>query len=277
MTTDTGGGSWQEAFAALVRVQARTEEQFAILASAQARTDERLEALAAAQTRTNAQLAILTERVDTLTERVDTLASAQVRTEERLGALTERVDRLTERVDALTVQMAALIGRFDVLTDKVGEVTGWTWELRYRQRARAYLGGIVRRIHVLSDEQINAIVDAAVANGFLSEAEASELERLDLICRGRRKDDLSEVYLAIEVSSGVGLSDVKRMSRRADLLARMGTPVLAVVAGQWITPEAGREAAALGVWQVRNGSVLAPEDPARRSPNGSADEKRDDE
>jgi polyhydroxyalkanoate synthesis regulator phasin len=263
MTTDTADGGWQEALATPARAQARTEdllaaaqartdEQLAALAAAQRQTEERLQTVAAAQARTDEQLATLTERVDRLTARVEDL--------------TIRLDALTARVDALTEQMAALVARFDVLTDTMGEVTGWTWELRYRQRARAYLGGIVRRIRVLSDDQIAALVERGGAAGNLSEAEADDLERVDLICRGPRKNDAAEVYLATEVSAGVGLDDVKCVSRRADLLARKGMPALAVVAGQWVTPEAGKEAA-----------VLAPEDQARRSANDSPDRKRNDE
>lgn len=248
MTTGTGDGGWQEGLATLARAQTRTEEQFATLAAAQRRTDARLDSLAAAQTRTNEQLA-------TLTQRVDALAVAQLRTEERLT-------KLVARVDALTEQMTVLVSRVDRMNDKIGELSGITWELRYRDFARAYLGRVIQRIRVLSDDRIASILDTAVADGRLSHDEADEVGLADVICRGRRREDGADAYLVVEVSAGVGTSDVERASRRAELLARTGMPALAAVAGQWITPEAGREATVLGVWQVRDGQVTRPTDGA---------------
>ena len=279
MTTGSGDGAWQEAFAVLVRAQARTEEQFAILAAAQGRTDQRLEALAAAQERTADQLSTLTERVDRLTERVDTLAiqlialTARVDAlTARVDALTERVDRLTEqmtlltarvdaltqRVDRLTEQMAALVARVDTLNDKVGELTGWAWEARYRDRAPAYLGRLMRHVRVLPASRLASVLDAAVAGGRLSEADMDEIERADLICSGRRREDGAAAYLVVEVSAGVRLSDVQRAARRAELLARTGTPALAVVAGERFHRDAQEAASELGAWQVSNGKTVDP-------------------
>ena len=257
MAADVGGESWQEAIAALARAQIRTEEQFGVLAAAQARTDEhlatltmRVDALTERVDRLTGRVDALTERVDRLTERVEAFAAAQVRTEERLVALIDVVGVLSHKVD--------------MLQDDVGTLKGWAWESRYRERAPAYLGRLVRGIQVLSAQQLAALVEKAVSDGQLSESEADDVRLADLVCRGKSKEGGAATYLLLEVSAGVGLSDVARAARRAGLLARTGTPVLPVVGGQRIIPEAQREAAALGVWQVRDGMVTSPTDAPER-------------
>ena len=61
------------------------------------------------------------------------------------------------------------------------------------------------------------------------------------------------------VSWGVGLTDVERAVRRADLLARTGTPALPVVAGRVITEEAADLCRAMRVWQLTDGRAVLPE------------------
>jgi len=116
----------------------------------------------------------------------------------------------------------------------------------------------VRRAHVLSGDELAALLDAAVTQGQLAEDEADDLLQADVVVRGRRREDSTEVYLVVEVSWGVGLSDVQRAAERAALLARTGTPALPVVAGFWVSPEAQEPARALQVWQVTNGRVTPP-------------------
>jgi hypothetical protein len=80
-----------------------------------------------------------------------------------------------------------------------------------------------------------------------------------VIVRGRRWEDQAEVYLVVEVSWGVGLSDVERATRRAALLARTGVTAIPVVAGQRVTPEADSLARRSQTWQVTDGRVFPPE------------------
>jgi len=75
----------------------------------------------------------------------------------------------------------------------------------------------------------------------------------DVIVRGRRKEDGAQVYLAIEVSWGVGPYDVERAVHRAALLSKLGVPAVPVVAGKSITPSADELARARQVQQlIRN-------------------------
>ena len=225
-----------------------------------------LTALAEAQVRTEERLGGLVARIDVLTSRVDALAEAQARTEQRLNELAEaqvrtekRLTALAQRVDALAEQVQALVAQMQFQNDRVSQLSGWVWEWRCRLHAPAYFGAIERRIQVLAPERLATILDAAVSAGQLLETEADAIERADIICRGRRIDDNTAAYLVVEVSAGVGVNDVLRASRRAELLSRTGTPALPVVAGQQLTPEASATAEQLGVWRVNNGRTKQPE------------------
>lgn len=77
--------------------------------------------------------------------------------------------------------------------------------------------------------------------------------------RGRRQEDRAEVYLVVEVSWGVDTNGVERATRRAALLARAGVTPMPVVAGQWVTPEAGWLARRSQTWQLTDGSAIPPE------------------
>ncbi len=63
----------------------------------------------------------------------------------------------------------------------------------------------------------------------------------------------------VEVSWCVGKDDVERPARWAAILAKLGTPALAAVAGEFVTPDAAELARTQGVWQVMDGRVIAPE------------------
>lgn len=215
---------------------------------------------------------VLTEELLALPQTVHALAEAQHRTEVQLEQLAGRVDTLARHMAQLTGQVERLAQRMDQLTGQVERLVevqlrmgndlerlkGSDLERRYRERAHAYFSRLVRRAHVLSGDELAALLDTAVTQGQLAEDEADDLLQADVVVRGRRREDSTEVYLVVEVSWGVGLSDVQRAAERAALLARTGTPALPVVAGFWVTPEAQEPARALQVWQVTDGRVTSP-------------------
>jgi hypothetical protein len=112
---------------------------------------------------------------------------------------------------------------------------------------------------MLSSDELMALLEDAIDRGALSEGQAEDISRADIIIRGRRRSDSAEVLLVVEVSWGVGPQDVERAIRRAALLARAGTPALPVVAGTWVTPDAADLAGTQQVWQLTNGRAIGPE------------------
>jgi hypothetical protein len=224
--------------------RAETERRFQELAEAQRRTEEQVAALAEAQRRTEERVGRTEERMGKLEEAMARLAEAQRRTEEQLLTLTTQVVGLTQTVETLT--------------DHVAELREKSLEADYRTKAYAYFGRLLRRIRVLSPEELASMLDNAVDTAVLSDDQAQEIFLADAVVRGRRQEDGTEVYLVVEVSWGVGPQDVERAVQRAELLAKTGIPTLAVVAGRRITDEAARLARTMRVWQVTDGRVVPP-------------------
>ena len=194
------------------------------------------------------------------------LAEAQHRTEERVQQLAQQVERLAkaqhcteEGIEQLTQQVGRLVEVQLQMGTDLERLKGSDLDRRYQERDQPYFNRLIRRAHVLSGDELIALLDEGVARGQFSEEEADEILLADVVVRGRRKEDDAEVYLVAEVSWGVGISDVQRASQRAALLSRTGIPTLPVVAGFWVIPEAQAPARALRVWQVTDGSVIPPE------------------
>ena len=217
-----------------------TEELLAApdqLAALRTRSEEQFQALVEAQQRTNLQLT-------TLTERVTALAAAQERMDNQLTALTEQVAALTRVVHTLTVD--------------VGTLKGKSLEADYRSRGHAYLSRVVRRPHVLTSDELITIIEDARDRGLLSDIEAQDLYETDLVVRGRRSEDGTEVYLVVEVSWGVGPHDVEWAVQRARVFSHIGLATIPVVAGEHILPEAHERARQSQVWQVTDGRAVPP-------------------
>ncbi len=166
----------------------------------------------------------------------------------------ELADAQRRTEDALT----QLTGAVRQLVIEVGQLQGDAVEARYRRRATSYFGDIIRRTHVLSDDECWALFEPAMEQGLLSRAEVRDLALADVLVRGRRWGDHQEVYLVVESSRTIGNEDVNRASRRASLLARTGVDAIPVVAGEAIAEIVAERARSEGVWQVTDGQVVPP-------------------
>lgn len=179
------------------------------------------------------------------------MATAQARTDEHLTSVTARLDTLTARVDAL-------VARVDTLAVRVDANTGILLEWRYESRAPAYFGRLVRRIRVLSRSALVDLLDDAVDQGIIVEAERQDALLADLVLTGIRREDRAEVYVVVEVSAGIGADDIRRAADRAAVLAKLGRPAIPAVAGQRIDPDPAELARSRGIWQVLDGQISQP-------------------
>ena len=226
------------------------------LAEAQRKTEEELRTLTSRVDSLTAQMEVLTARVDSLTQRVD--------------SLTVQMEALTARVDSLTVQMEVLTSRVDSLAEAqrrteetvrrlvidVGELKGDSLERKYREKAAVYFGRLLRKASMLPFEELRDMVDRGVDEGRLTEEEAEDVMECDLVVRGLSKDGRGrEEHLLVEVSWGVGVADVERALRRAEVLGKLGLEVVPVVAGRGIASEARDLAVEKGVVVVIDGKV----------------------
>ncbi len=223
--------------------------------------------------RTELRRWMLSEDFLALPEAVRELAEAQRRTEERIGQLVQVQDGLARQVSDLGQHYEALARKLTQLVEQVERLVevqtrmstdlerlkGSDLERRYRERAPAYFGRLVRKAHALSHEELAALLDDAVAQGTLSDADEDEVLEVDVVVRGRQRDTQQELFLVVEISWGVGIQDVERAVERAALLARTGVPAVPVIAGSWVTHDAQAAARDKKVWQVTDGRVIPAE------------------
>lgn len=217
------------------------------------------------QTRTDKQIAALAEQLVTLTSRVDALTSRVDALAEQLAALTSRVDALTSRIDRLTEQVTLLVGeqrhmasRLQLQTERLDAAIGDLLEFRYERRAGAYFSQLAKKIKVVDRSALADLLDDAVDEGRIAEGDRNDVLHADLVLTGQRREDRVDVYLVAEVSVGIGVDDVLRADDRASVMARLGRPAIAVVAGQRIDPEPAELARARGVRQILDGHGVRP-------------------
>ena len=235
----------------LADAQKRTEERVgrletivAELAEAQKRTEERLgrletivAELAEAQKRTE-------ERVGHLETIVAELVESQKRTEERVRELAEAQKRTEERIGRLETTVSEVVEtqkhieqRLTRVENNQARLLGNDLERSYREKAPAYFGRLLRRVRVISWQEVEDDLET-----HLSDDEIDEIVRLDLIVSGRLREHpkRAEALLAIEVSNVIDRRDVERAVRRAGLLRKAGLIAIPTVAGEAMT-EGARE------------------------------------
>jgi prefoldin subunit 5 len=202
----------------------RVEAALERLAEAQARTEERLNQLVEAQARTE-------ERLDRLEATVEKLAEAQTRTEEQIQDLVQVVTRLEST-------QAGMKGNL--------------LELTYQRRAGSYLGPVLRRVRAWVPFELEEELEPR-----LPRSDYLDLLRTDLLMRGQPRDrlEMTEVWLAVEVSAVVDRGDVERAVRRAGHLRKAGYVALPAVAGEQATEGAEDMAQREGALMILDGSI----------------------
>ena len=181
--------------------------------------------------------ASLAERMDQLTERMDQLTKRMDQLAVRMDQLTKRMDRLAVRMDQLAAGMEELAARMKSQEVRTDWLMGAEAERRFRERAAAYFGHLLRRLRVVDSSALADQIDDAIDAGTFAEADREPLMRLDVVAQGRDRATGQPRYLAVEASAGLGEGDVLRAADRAALLSRLtGVPAVPVVAGYSIAP-----------------------------------------
>ena len=234
----------------------RVEEQIAELRLRTERIEEQIAELRLRTERIEEQIAELRLRTERIEEQI---AELRLRTERIEAQIVEQRRETDRRFQQVEDQIAALTRTVDTLRDDVGELKGDSLERRYRERASAYFGRLLRRTRVVTDAELHELLDNAVERGLITDDESDEVTWADAIVRGRRRGDRAQVVAVAEVSWGVGIKDVERARRRSDLLAKLGFITLPVVGGKAVTREAAELAREQGVWQLFDGRLVAPD------------------
>jgi len=177
---------------------------------------------------------VLSDDLLALPDLVRQLVEAQTRAEARLERVESRLDRLASSIQALTeAQMRAearlerVENHLERLDDRVGKLDGKMLEIDYARKGPSYFSPIARRLRVVEPGPLADLLDDAVDAGRLTEEERRAILLADVVLSGRTRSDGQDVYLAVEVSVGIGVHDVER----AAYLAKLGRPALPVVSG----------------------------------------------
>ncbi len=194
---------------------------------------------------------------------IEKLIEAQARTEKRmeelaqaLTHLAQRVERIQTDISDLKADVSTLKTDVSALKTEVATLKGSDLERKYRRRAEAYFGKLLRRPRALAPDEMDDAMYAEI-EARLTLDELNDLFHLDLFVWGRPKSqpDAPPVWLVIEVSSVIDSHDVERAQRRADTLRKAGYRAIPTVAGEQITTGAEEKASAGNVLLVRDGNV----------------------
>ena len=159
----------------------------------------------------------------------------------------------------VNVQIGQLQVETKALRNDVGQLKGENLERRYRERAHAYFGRLLRKCRVLGSQELSDLLEEAADRGVLSQSDRDDVLWADVVVRGRWRADGRQVMVLAEVSWVVDRNDVRRAVDRAALLARLGTPVVPVVAGDSVTERAADMARSRNVWQMLDGRLVEPD------------------
>ena len=185
---------------------------------------------------------------------------AEVRRE--VAELRQEVAELRRDTESQFSRVVLQIGQLQTdmktVKDDVAQLKGENLERRYRERAPAYFGRLIRKAQVVTAEELSALLEDAEGRRVLSASDRDEVGWADLVIRGRWRADDRHVMVLAEISSIVDRHDVLRATDRATLLAKLGTPVVPAVAGASVTERAADMARSRNVWQMLNGRVVEP-------------------
>lgn len=191
-----------------------------------------------------------------------TLLLRALLTNEFLG-MPARLDRLETDIAEMKIDIAALKAdvaglKVDVagLKTDVAVLKGDSLEAKLHRRARPILSqkfGLrgAQVLHSTMQEMkpdLSRPLGSALDNGAISGDQETRLDTTDIILRGQRKTDRSEVWVAVEASNSIEENDVRRASESAAALrAIFQQDVIAVVMGYRIRAEDEERAAEAGV------------------------------
>ena len=187
--------------------------------------------------------------------RIDKLEDGQSRLEAGQEELKGRMDKLEDGQSRLEAGQEELKGRVSTMAGRLGAIVGSDYEarsLRVAPRKLRQVMGIRNATLILAARQtplkdILPVLDRAMTSGKITEAEAEDLENVDLAFTGEDPSG-NTVQAAIEASITISLEDIRRAIRRAEILERATmVPSRAAVIGENISQEDQTEAGNLGV------------------------------
>ena len=208
-----------------VERQDRIEADVAELKAGQAQLAASVQELLESQSRTETNIAELRAGQDRMDSRQDRMDSRQDRMETNIAELKAGQDRMDSRQDRMEGDITELKAGQTRMEGQLNNLTGTDYERKVAKRApraaRRYLGlrqaSVVYGITVPDDNRIADLLHRATEAGTITDEQAEELERADLILSGVFSDDELS-YAVAEVSVTIDEHDVDRARSRARIL-----------------------------------------------------------
>ncbi len=155
-----------------------------------------------------------------------TLLLRALLTDEFLG-MPIRLKRVEADVAQLKTDVAQLKTDVTQLKTDVAQLKGDSLEVKLYRRVRPFLSQRLnlRRAEImqgsLQDPRADFFrpVEQAFDAGIITDAQESRISATDLIMCAERKEDLTVVWVAIEVSNHIGQRDIERVRESADALS----------------------------------------------------------
>ena len=185
---------------------------------------------------------LLTQELKSLPERFDKFVEL---TRENNELVNRRLERLEEGQQRLEEGQQHLEREIETLKTDVGTLKGSDTERRARENilniAKDELG--LSRGSILlargrnTDPEFLGSINNAEVLSLITEEQADHVLLADIIIRARRVEDRRYVQGVFEVSSIIGLNDIRRARERADALAAAtGEEAVAAVIGGTVQP-----------------------------------------
>ncbi len=167
------------------------------------------------------------------------------RVEDKVEVIQADVDIVKSDLDVVKSDLDVVKSDLDVVKSDVAVLKGDSLEGKLHRRIRPLLSQRLklRRARVMQSplretrRELFEPVEEAFDRGVISDSQETRIDATDIIVHATRKEDRSQVWVAVEASNNIGQSDIERVRQSADALgAIFQQDTIAMVAGYHIHP-----------------------------------------
>ena len=161
----------------------------------------------------------------------------RISTEKRLDALEKATAENSKAIAENSKAIAENSMEIKSQGKRLDRMDGELQEINFRDNVENILYECIDSAKLISKKEIDQLI--AKAEQSIQNEARKRLFKADAVVVGKERNKTSSrVYGVVEVSSTVGVDDVTRGKRGADLLVSVGSRAIAVVVGREITREA---------------------------------------
>ncbi len=204
----------------------------------------------------NSRLSTLEDLVRQNSGRLSALEELVQQNSGRLAALETLVQQNGERLNAIDRRLEMLETRMDRVEVRLGRMDGRLLQIDYRDKAYAYFGMRLRKVRVLSLDDVPGLLDA-YDSGRITQEQWKQLSRLDAIISGVPHGAPPDrpLLIALEASVTIDDHDIERAAAGAALLTGLGYDAIGAVGGESIREADTLLASTRGVAVLIGGDV----------------------